>query len=49
MNPFYGVKCEKSSNMSFDMDENGVYSYSNPFCEHYHSIKLQNTVIIMRI
>ena len=40
MNPFYEVKCEKPAKMSFDMDENGVYSYSNPFCKHCHSHKV---------
>ncbi|MFM5882151.1 hypothetical protein [Methanobrevibacter gottschalkii] len=33
MNPFYEVKREKPSNVSFSMDENGVISYSDPFCK----------------
>ena len=40
MNPFYGVKREKSCDMSFDVDENGVISYSDPFCKHCHSHKV---------
>lgn len=26
--------------MSFDMDENGIYSYSNPFCKYCHFSKV---------
>lgn len=40
MNPFYEVKREKPDNISFYMDENGVYSYSDPFCKHCHSHKV---------
>ena len=40
MNPFYEVKREKPSDISFDMDENGVISYSDPFCKHCHSHKV---------
>lgn len=40
MNPFYEVKREKPSDVSFDMDENGVISYSDPFCKHCHSHKV---------
>ena len=40
MNPFYEVKREKPANISFDMDENGVYSYSDPFCKHCHFHKV---------
>ena len=49
MNPFYEVKCEKPTNISFDMDENGVISYSNPLCKHAIPIKLQNMDIILGI
>ena len=40
MNPFYEVKCEKPSDVSFDMDEKGVFSYSDPFCKHCYSHKV---------
>ena len=40
MNPFYEVKREKPCDISFDMDENGVISYSDPFCKHCHSHKV---------
>ena len=37
---FYEDKREKSSDISFDMDENSVISYSNPFCKHCYSHKV---------
>ena len=40
MNPFYEVKREKPIDISFDMDEKGVISYSDPFCKHCHSHKV---------
>ncbi len=40
MEPFYKVKREKPINISFDVDENGVFSYSDPFCKHCHSHKV---------
>ena len=40
MAPFYVVKREKPKNISFDMDENGVISYSDPFCKHCYSRKV---------
>jgi hypothetical protein len=40
MEPFYRVKREKPINISFDVDENGVFSYSDPFCKHCHSHKV---------
>ena len=40
MNSFYKVKREKLSDISFDMDENDVISYSDPFCKHCHSHKV---------
>ena len=40
MNPFYEVKRDKPSDISFDMDENGVISYSDPFCKHCYSHKV---------
>ena len=40
MNPFYEVKREKPADISFDMDENGVISYSDPFCKHCYSRKV---------
>lgn len=40
MNPFYEVKREKPSNMSFSMDEKGVISYFDPFCKHCFSHKV---------
>ena len=43
MNPFYKVKREKPENVSFDMDENGVISYSDPFCKHCYSHKVTKT------
>ena len=30
MDSFYGVKCEKPTEISFDIYENGVISYSDP-------------------
>ena len=40
MEPFYKVKREKPINISFNVDENGVFSYSDPFCKHCHSHKV---------
>ena len=41
MNPFYKVKRKKKSeNVSFDMNETGVISYSDPFCKHCYSHKV---------
>ncbi len=40
MNPFYEVKREKPTEISFDMDENGEISYSDPFCKHCYSRKV---------
>ena len=40
MEPFYKVKREKPINISFNLDENGVFSYSDPFCKHCHSHKV---------
>ena len=40
MNPFYKVKREKPKNVSFDMNEKGVISYSDPFCKHCYSHKV---------
>ena len=40
MEPFYKVKREKPINISFNVDENGVFSYSGPFCKHCHSHKV---------
>jgi hypothetical protein len=37
MSPFYEVKREKPTDVSFDMDEKGVISYSDPFCKHCYS------------
>ena len=40
MDSFYEVKREKPTDISFDMDENGVISYSDPFCKHCYSHKV---------
>lgn len=40
MDSFYEVKREKPTDICFDMDENGVISYSDPFCKHCHSHKV---------
>lgn len=40
MSPFYEVKREKPTDVSFDMDEKGVISYSDPFCKHCYSHKV---------
>ncbi len=40
MNPFQVVKREKPKDVSLDMDENGVISYSDPFCKHCYSHKV---------
>ena len=40
MNPFYEVEREKPSNVSFDMDEKGIISYSDSFCKHCYSRKV---------
>lgn len=50
MEPFYRVKREKPINISFDVDENGVFSYSDPlFVNIVIHIKSQNTDIILGI
>ena len=40
MNPFYEVKYKKLTDISFDMGENGVIGYSDPFCKHCYSHKV---------
>lgn len=40
MDSFYEVKRDKPTDISFDMDENGVISYSDPFCKHCYSHKV---------
>ena len=40
MNPFCKVKRKKPENVSFDMNEKGVISYSDPFCKHCYSHKV---------
>ena len=46
MNSFYEVKREKPTDISFDMDENGVISYSDPFCKHCYYHKVTNMIIM---
>ena len=40
MNPFYEIKYKKPTDIYFDMDENGVIGYSDPFCKHCYSHKV---------
>lgn len=50
MNPFYEVKCEKPSDVSFDMDEKGgCFLIRILFVNIVILIKLQNMVIMLGI
>ena len=41
MDGFIKVNREKPSNITFEIDENGVICYSNPFCKHCYSNKVK--------